>query len=464
MGLQFRRHYPLLIATIIFTALIMVGLGNQRIIPYSTQSNTPVVEDKGAHYTNEIALFDDSIVHSFQILMSDEDYQLMLTTYKQTGRKDYFHADVIIDGVRVSDVGVRLKGNASLKKALGARMNARGAQPQGSLSSNQVEKFPLLVKFNQFVTGQRYQGYTSIAIRTYGVSYDAALLNEPVTYAVFRAAGLPIPQSAYAGVRLNEGSEQLYTISDVINQTYIDHHFPDTKGVLYKAEVGTTLRYQGEDPSLYARSFTQQTRVNDADFGPLIEFMRFLTESDEAAFTSELENHLDVDSYATYLAINNLLVNADSMAGMGNNFYLYYDETRKRFTILMWDGNESMGKLGGGGGLAASYDLYYTSQQGMMKGRGGQNILVTRFLANNQYKALYEQKLTAIYRQAFTGGEILRNIDHLTAVLRQANLQRNLVPQSSYDQAVNNLLSFVSQRSAYLKTTALLGGQSNLSR
>ena len=80
---------------------------------------------------NEVALFDDTVVHTIQILISDADYEQMITTYQQTGVKDYFHADVIIDGVRVSDVGLRLKGNASLRTALGGMgMGGRGDRPQ----------------------------------------------------------------------------------------------------------------------------------------------------------------------------------------------------------------------------------------------------------------------------------------------------------------------------------------------
>lgn len=58
----------------------------------------------------------------------------------------------------------------------------------------------------------------------------------------------------------------------------------------------------------------------------------------------------------------------------------------------MWDANESLGKLGS----SASYDLSLTNnQQGGLAGRGagmggGQNALLTRFMANKTFKAMYE--------------------------------------------------------------------------
>lgn len=289
------------------------------------------------------------------------------------------------------------------------------------------------------------------------------MLQEPITNYVFIASGLSAAQTAFAGVAIDDGDEQLYTISEILNDTYVSLHMENPGGVLYKAEVGADLAYQGEDPSLYARSFTQQTRVNDADLGPLIELMQFVTEADDATFERELDEHLDVESLATYLAINNLLVNTDSLVGMSNNYYLYYDEVTGRFTLLMWDGNESLGKMGRGG-QAATYDLYFSGQDGgggRMGGGvgGGRNILVTRFLASEKFMALYEQKLAGVYEAAFASGAMAAKIEEYAALVRAANARRSLVATDSYDQAVAQVLAFVEQRGAYLATTPLLGGQ-----
>ena len=76
----------------------------------------------------------------------------------------------------------------------------------------------------------------------------------------------------------------------------------------------------------------------------LIEFIRFINNSDDSTFARELPNLLNIDSFATYLAINNLLVNVDSLvAGNGNNFYLYFNQANEKMTLLYWDGNESLG-------------------------------------------------------------------------------------------------------------------------
>ena len=529
MSLQFKRHYPLIVLLLVVTLVLGVGLGNQRVIAYDSADSAVEVAVEGFDYVNDVALFADTVVHSIQIVMDQDDYDTMISTYQSTGEKDYFHADVIIDGVRVNDVGVRLKGNASLMSALGGRGGrmalggageqqlAPGQMPQDGvlpfdaenmpLRGNRVQppegmelpegmalpdienlpqapggmqipapgeqpadgqqqggmpfggnfpgaaavegetKIPLMIKFNEFVSGQTYQGYSAVAIRTYGTSYDAAMLQEPVTNAMFRLAGLPATLTAYAGVALNDEAETLYTISEVINETYLERNFAYAEGVLYKAELGSTLSYQGDDPSTYAGSFTQQTRENDADLAPLIEFMRFLSEADEATFESELPDYLDVDSFATYLALCSLLVNNDSIIGMNNNYYLYYDDQAERFTLLYWDGNESLSKLGGGSN--ASTSLVGDQTQRSFRMGGGTNTLLSRFIANPSFYALYEQKVAEVYQVVYASGAITAQVEAYAALVGAAS--EGLVAAEAYEAAVSSVREFIEERMAYLE-------------
>ena len=585
MSLNFKRNYPIILFLVIALAFFTFVIGNQRVIAYTVQSRNQQNEQviTRSNITNDRALLDDSVVHSIKVVMSDEDYNKMITTYQETGLKEYFQVDIIIDGVQINDVGIRLKGNASLRAALGGSGgmgggNRNGGQgmfnnqqppdnmgkpgnlngempevmsndqvpaygemfepqadaqmptdrgmvgPQNNLQapadgempgpgnnpqvpangemtelqnnpqgpaggemfapqgnpqmpandqdntqqSGKERKIPFMIKFDEFVNGQTYQGYTALAIRTYGTSSDEALLAEPVTNEIARLVGLPATQTAYTGFQFNDDDETLYVISELVNEEYLSKYFENGDGVLYKAEIGSTLRYEGEDPSSYAKSFTQQTRVNDADLSPLIDFMRFLDQSDDETFENELPNYLDVDAFATYLAVNDLLVNTDSVIGMNNNFYLYYDDVNKQFTLLMWDTNESLGKVGGN----VSYSIDFINTQGNSGGQGGggrgmmgggkgpgggQNTLLTRFMANTTFKSLYEEKLESVYQQAFLSGMIATTIEHYSSLIHSVNSERNLVDIDAYDQAVEKTLTFINQRMEYLANTDLLG-------
>lgn len=518
MNLNFRRHYPVLIVLVAVVSVLTFALGDLRVIAYTTRAESTATTKTMDDFTNDVDLLDDTVVHSIQVIMSEEDYDSMVTIYQQTGLKEYFKADVVIDGVRINNVGIRLKGNASLRTALGGRggfgnfirpdnadqpdaanrpefpnngqlpegfdpanrpqppqgfdpenmpqmgenfqMPEAGQGPVGDgmgvgqqASADQV-KIPFMIKFDEY-EDQTYQGLTAISIRNYGTSYDEALLQEPITNLATQLAGIAATDTAYTGFHINDGEEKLYVVAELVNQVYIAKHFENADGILYKAELGSTLSYQGEDPSSYANSFTQQTRVNDADFAPLIAFMRFIDQADDATFESDLPKYLDVDSFATYLAVNALLVNTDSMIGMNNNYYLYYDTESQQFAVLMWDANESLGKLGG----SATFDISLTNTQSGFGGRGmggGQNALLKRFMASETFNALYEAKLKEVYEKVFVSSAMTDTIERYSALIHSVNDERSLVDMTAYDQAVERVLSFINQRMEYLKSTELL--------
>lgn len=546
MSMTLKRNYPILLALALVIILVPVLLHDVRIVAYTTPGRQKAAAAT-ISYDNATDIFDDAQIHEVTILISEEDKEKMVTTLQETGEKDYFPADVIIDGVRINKVGIRLKGNASLMSIGGgfggkggfgngggfgggrpnfnpgnmpgwpdggelqqAPDNGKrpempfgegkmpempegvempafpgGGAPFGGTDNGQDSKVSYLIKFDEYVEGQAYQGYTKLALRSYGITYDAAQLHEPVSNAAFNSVGVTSVKTAYISLQFNGETPSLYAITEEPDQIYIDRIFPESEGVLYKVQqVGNSFRYLGEDPTLYDGAFSQETAKNEADLAPLIAFMRFATESTDEKFARDLSKWFDVDAFAAYLAVNNLVVNNDSLAGMGNNYYLYYDFDTERFTILAWDTNESLGKLGMGSN--ATTDLYWkmvtekfgtlldegsseettnTTQpetewrggRGGPMGMGGNNLLMTRFFAVPEFVSLYEEKLQTFYQKLFVENTLTAQIETYAAMVTAYNQEHTLVDQAAYDAAVQKTLSFVTQRQTYLENTELLG-------
>lgn len=120
-------------------------------------------------------------------------------------------------------------------------------------------------------------------------------------------------------------------------------------GALYKAESTGDWSYRGDDPASYDEVFDQEAGDDVADLTPLIGFLQWVNESDQATFSAGLAERLDVDAFATYLAMMELLDNFDDIDGPGNNAYLYWDATSGTFTIVPWDMNLAFGASMGGG-------------------------------------------------------------------------------------------------------------------
>jgi len=540
MSLNLKRHYRLLILFVLVVVLCIVALRYTRIIAYTVPGEKEAVE-RIKNYENEVDLLDPTVVHEVVILMSEEDQQKMLATYQQTGEKDYFEVDVIIDGVRINSVGIRLKGNSSLRSAAGGGFGDRGfdrgniippegqqmpgrdrqrvqppggitlptpgaggdivppegIQPPGGLAWPNTEgqgnlvppqgalpqpsgqaapgaawpetasrgggNLPYLIKFDRFVSGQRYQGLAEIALRTSGASGDISLLQEPVSNAILNEVGIPIARSVYGSVQMTGGEAKLYTIAEHMDQTYLNRILPDSDGVLYKVtQVGNDFSYLGEDPTLYANIFDQETAKKKADLAPLIDFIRFVNQSTDEEFAGQLAERLDIVAFADYLAVHNLLGNNDSLAGMGNNYYLYYDFDTEKFTILSWDMNESLGKLSMGSG--SQIDIYWEGV-GVMFGRGfgdapggrGKHLLLQRFLANAEFRALYKERYRLLYEQIYENDLLTPKIEAFAALVTDYSAEHSIVDQTAFDAAVSKNLSFVAQRHEYLTSTEMAG-------
>ncbi len=121
--------------------------------------------------------FDTSTVHSISVEYDEAAYQEMLDTFAETGDKDWIEATVTIDGEEYDDVGLRLKGNSSLRGLGGdggrtaqattedADTDADAApQPDegdGSVSADDPAGLPWLIRLDKYVDGQEHDGRQS---------------------------------------------------------------------------------------------------------------------------------------------------------------------------------------------------------------------------------------------------------------------------------------------------------------
>jgi len=66
MSLRFKRYYKLLVLLALVSAVLILGMGDQRIVAYTVQGSEQVVE-QSASTANNLALFDGTVTQSIQI-------------------------------------------------------------------------------------------------------------------------------------------------------------------------------------------------------------------------------------------------------------------------------------------------------------------------------------------------------------------------------------------------------------
>lgn len=362
----------------------------------------------------------------------------MLSTFREDGEKEYIRADITIDGTLIEDVGLRLNGNSTLQSLSGNNMGGGGGGGMTQLSEENPEELPWLVSFDEYEEGRAYQGMTEIALRP-ATSGSEVAINEALALELTAESGQITQDYTFTSVTFNGSESAARIVVDAPDTELADEL---GSGVLYKARAGGSLDYVGDDPTEYEDSFKQINAEGANDLQPVMALMKFLNESTDEEFAEELDDYVDTESFAKYLATQEILSNNDAMDGPGNNYYLWYDTTEKQFTVLSWDLNLALfgrgGGMGGGvGGMqqdtetGTATDIDDTATTGEMpalldgmempempqppegmempggeegegagpSGGSDSGILKERFLDNEEFYAMYEQLIASGYAE-----------------------------------------------------------------
>ena len=139
-------------------------------------ADAPVTEGTLPNQTTGDAwLFDDTVVHHIEITLDDADKtSLEMLPYEKV------FSDVVIDGIPVSDVGVRLRGKLGSFREV-------------------YEKPKWKFDFNLVDSERRFYGLESLSLNN-SVA-DCSFLREKLAYAVYAEAGLVVPRMAWTPSR-----------------------------------------------------------------------------------------------------------------------------------------------------------------------------------------------------------------------------------------------------------------------
>lgn len=361
-------------------------------------------------------LFNDDapVVHRFDILIEPDVYQQTLDDLESllgaqncgggfrppgpgTGSDQnpvWVPVTVKFDGLTWWKVGMRYKGNSSLRSAW----------------QSCIQKLSFRLDFDQFeglypeLQDQRFYGFKKM---TFSNGFkDASLMRDKLAAEVFRRAGIPAARGAFARVYVSVGDDAplyygLYTMIEDPSNRMLDSQFGDDSGNLYKPESrnGVAATWAADvSAAEIEQDFDKKTNEGVADwsdvFAAIVALHAGNRLTDAPAWRAELEGHLDVDGFLGWFATNQAMVNWDSYGCMAQNYYLYADPSDPtdrapggRFVWFPWDLNEALlaenrCNLGDAEGLIPDSSVL-----------GEQWPLIRYLLDDAAYLASYEAKL-----------------------------------------------------------------------
>jgi spore coat protein CotH len=270
----------------------------------------------------------------------------------------------------VADVGIRLKGEATLRPL--------------------TRKAPFKIKFDEFVPDQSFRGLRRMTLNN--LLEDASFLAERLSYHLFRTAGLPAPRANNAVVYVNGMLYGVYANVETEDKTFLRRWFTSDAGNLY--EEGQVDFLPGNETRFELE--TNEQRNDRTDLRGLIAALQAAT---DATLLADLDGALDTTHFLRFTAAE-AVVNQWDMYGYTrfypNNFRLYRDPSRNKFVFIPWGMDMSLKDFRGRGDHIGVYTpaRQFNNPGGPVTG----GLIFQRCLRAAACKAAYTEQLREMLR------------------------------------------------------------------
>lgn len=387
-------------------AIILLLTGCQRTTQVAGTAGSS--ENDGLQEQIDSAVFPKDKVIDVKITIDEADFQDMLDN---ASAEEYKEASVNYNGMQFDHVGIRTKGNLSLR----------------SVVNSDSDRYSFKISFDEYLN-QTLNGISKINLNN---NYsDASYMREFLTYELAESVGLPTPGFSYVNVYVNDELWGFYLAIEQIGDSYLQRHFDHSYGALYKAQMtgtGSDLTWLGSDPDSYTGLVMKSKSSND---DVLIDML------DELNNGTDYEKVLDVDNVLKYVALNVVASNMDSYLGMNKqNYYLY--ENNGIFSVLPWDYNMAFGGFGGSGILIDE------PTQGALAERP----LVAKLLEVDEYKERYHAILSEMLEGYMQQDHFEERVAQLQELISEHVKQdpRPFYSYEEYEQSLPTLTSFAEE-------------------
>lgn len=292
----------------------MGGTGGTGAPPPTTAPPESAIEERLG-----LVIFDDTRIHTVNLFMTEEDWKSILDDSRGDEPR---RATVTIDGVTITNAGVRPSGESS--------------RVPGNT------KMSMRIDFDAFEK-KKLGGFDTIKVS--GSWDDPFVARDRLAYWCYRQF-LPSPREVPGQLYVNGQPRGVYEIEEVWGKESLKPRFADASGTLYRIRGLAGMdpyAYRGPDPALYV------PLPWDAKGNHVTEEHLVIGKALEAlnATPTRLEEAFDVENVLTYFALSALLSNTDGfLSGFEvDDHYQYHDPTTGRFVMLPWDADNTFGSI-----------------------------------------------------------------------------------------------------------------------
>ena len=309
-------------------------------------------------------LYDDSQVSLVEVTMDPADLVWMYDNV----HSDSLHPctvhfqNALLDQV-VDSVHIRLRGNTSRESA----------------------KKSFKLSFNTMVPGRQFHDVDKLNLN--GEHNDPSIIRSKLCWDLFQELGMTSSRAAHTALYINGDYFGLYISVEHVDDEFLDNHYDDPSGNLWKCLWPADLVYLGEDPDLYKfysygrQAYELKTNEEEDDYSQLARLIDRINNTPAGLLADTLESILAVPEVLKYFAVDVLTGSWDDYWYLKNNYYLYHEPFYDLFHLVPYDYDNtfSIDWFGVDWATIVPYDF----------GSSEPRPLADRLLDNAQYRNLF---------------------------------------------------------------------------
>jgi len=411
---------PMKVTCILELACLLAMIKTQMLCAASeTLHDNPIQVQRDFYHTG--------IIQSVHLAISPADKRRMLEALPEC---IYVPASFQWRDVVLENVAVRFKGNSSS-------------------NPHQQHKRSYLVRFDKYEKSKRFIGLRRVSFDN-GVQFGS-LFSEPIITEILRAEGIKTHRCNYAKVYVNDECQGVFVNVERIDESFLEHHFPDSSGGLWKNDLGGPggdLQFFSDDPKSYEKAFEAKNKTAK-NREQLVAFIKRINQTPNADFLSMLDSNMEVDAFLRVTAVMLLSGAFDQLTGWGpHNFYLYQETKQNRWHYLPWDLDVGFCEI------AFGHVYVIDDWNAAWPVPIGRNIpLLDRIIANPILLERYRAIATEILEKHFEPNHLCHLIDKKYGLIK-TDLQTDPFPHrratvpsdKNFDDIVVSMKSFVRKR------------------
>ena len=348
----------------LFTVATGIGIFSSTQVEAGTREGTEK-SVKNSHFHASEEFFDGPVTR-LKIEIAPASWSAL-----QRNNRQYAKAR-ISEGEKVyRDVGVHLKGAAG---------SFRSLDQNPSLTLN----------FDKFAKEQKFHGLDKIHLNN--SVQDPSLITYGLCGELFRKAGVPASRVTHARIELNGRDLGLYVLVEGYDKTFLRNHFNSGDGNFYDGGFVHDI----------AEGLQKTSGANPNEQSDLKALVAAAREPDLALRFARLEKVLDVERFASYLAMEVMIWDWDGYPLNRNNYRLYHDPGSDRIVFLphgmdqmFWDAGGSMFP-------------------------GMQGFIAAAFLQTPQGRARYLNRFSELYSNVFNVNFMTNRVSQLEQKIQKA--------------------------------------------